>query len=133
MYFNHKNRLGDVSYNLIDRNLVVYENHWLQKYKIPYLNINSAQKDVYANQIYFDNRIDDFTICFSESNKISLHDYYQLKEAQPNNQCLTESVRHPMTIAFDKNPRFITTAVPGEIMSALISRRWRLSNGIGGS
>jgi DNA helicase-2/ATP-dependent DNA helicase PcrA len=81
-YFKHKNRGGDTSYRLIDKDLVVYENHWLKKYKLPYLNFNSAQQEFYANQIYYDYKIKDIIIYRSGNYKIPLKEYYQSAEVQ---------------------------------------------------
>ncbi|MDQ0049247.1 DNA helicase-2/ATP-dependent DNA helicase PcrA [Paenibacillus polymyxa] len=81
-FSKHKNREGDTSYRLIDKSLVVYDTHWLKKYKIPYLNHNSSGQDVYANQIYYDHKINDIMIYYSENYKLSLKEYYQLTEVQ---------------------------------------------------
>lgn len=81
-FSKHKNREGDISYRLIDKSLVFYDNHWLKKYKLPYLNYTSSGQDVYANQIYYDYKINDIIIHYSENYKISLKDYYQLNEVQ---------------------------------------------------
>ncbi|MGF7048250.1 DNA helicase-2/ATP-dependent DNA helicase PcrA [Paenibacillus sp. DS2015] len=81
-YFKHKNRGVDASYRLVDKNLVVYENHWLKKYKLPYMNLNSSGQDVYAHQIYYDYKINDIVIFYSENYKLPLKEYYQLTTVQ---------------------------------------------------
>ncbi|MET3846979.1 ATP-dependent helicase [Paenibacillus sp. OAE614] len=81
-YFKHKNRGGDASYRLVDKSLAIYKNHWLEKYKLPYMNLNSSGKDVYAHQIYYDYKIKDIIIYYSENYKLPLKEYYQLTRVQ---------------------------------------------------
>ncbi len=81
-YFKHKNRAGDTSYRLIDKNLAVFDSHWLKKYKLPYMNLNSTNQDVFANQIYYDYKINDLIIYHSENQKIPLKEYYESAEVQ---------------------------------------------------
>lgn len=81
-YSKHKNKRGDTSYRLIDKNLTVFENHWLKKYKLPYMNLNSTRQDFYANQVYYDYKIKDIIIYHSENYKIPLKEYYQSAEVQ---------------------------------------------------
>lgn len=100
-FSKHKNREGDTSYRLIDKSLVVYDNHWLKKYKLPYLNHTSSSQDVYANQIYYDHKINDIIIHYSENYKISLKDYYQLNEVQEFIQSFREKKGNKHLLSFE--------------------------------
>lgn len=81
-YFKHKDRAGDTSYRLIDKNLAVFDSHWLKKYKLPFMNLNSTKQDIYANQIYYDYKINDLIIYHSENHKVPLKEYYEFAEVQ---------------------------------------------------
>ncbi|MGQ8871158.1 UvrD-helicase domain-containing protein [Paenibacillus sp. TSA_86.1] len=81
-HFRHKDRGGDTSYRLIDKNLDVFDNHWLKKYKLPYTNFSSTRQDFYANQVYYDHEINDLVIYKSESHKFTLKEYYESVEVQ---------------------------------------------------
>ncbi|MEK4850686.1 DEAD/DEAH box helicase [Paenibacillus sp. FSL H7-0756] len=81
-FFKHKNQSGDKSYRLVDKNLEVFDNHWLKKYKLPYTNNNAGRHDYYANQIYFDYQINDVILHQSENQKTSLKDLYNSIEFQ---------------------------------------------------
>ncbi|MEK5358055.1 ATP-dependent helicase [Paenibacillus sp. FSL L8-0709] len=100
-FSKHKNREGDTSYRLIDKSLVVYDNHWLKKYKLPYLNLASSSQDVYANQIYYDHKINDIIIHYSENYKLSLKDYYKLTEVQEFIQSVREKRGNKHLLSFE--------------------------------
>ncbi|CAM4044403.1 ATP-dependent helicase [Cohnella lubricantis] len=100
-YFKHKNRGGDTSYRLIDKNLDVHGNHWLKKYKLPYMNLNSMGPDVYANQIYYNYKINDFVIYYSENYKLPLKEYYQLTEVQEFIQNFRKKNGNNQLLGFD--------------------------------
>lgn len=81
-YSKHKNRSGDTSYMLIDKNMEIFDNHWLKKYELPYTNRNTTHQYSYANQIYYDHENKDIIIYNSESNKFTLKEYYESAEFQ---------------------------------------------------
>ncbi|MCE3202457.1 UvrD-helicase domain-containing protein [Paenibacillus sonchi] len=81
-FFKHKNRDGDKSYRLVDKNLEVFDNHWLKKYKLPYTNNNAGRHEFYANQIYFDNKINDVILYQSETKKTPLKEFYNSSDFQ---------------------------------------------------
>lgn len=81
-YFQRNSEDGDRSYRLIDKNLMIFNNHWLEKYKLPYTNINASKQDAYANQLYFDYETNDFILYYSESIKFSLREYYNTDKFQ---------------------------------------------------
>ncbi|NWL87811.1 hypothetical protein DMN77_09375 [Paenibacillus sp. 79R4] len=100
-YFKHKNRDGDTSYRLIDKNLDIFNNHWLKKYELPYTDINSLRQYSYANQLYYDYHINDLIIYHSENHKISLKEYYDSAEVQKFIQNYREKSGNSHSLGFD--------------------------------
>lgn len=82
-YFSHRNQNNDVSYTLIDKNIEVHSNHWLKNYLLPIKYITrTGNKEIYANQIYYDYKIKDYIIHISEDTKVSLTNYYNSETFQ---------------------------------------------------
>lgn len=100
-YFKHKNRDGDTSYRLIEKNLNIFNNHWLKKYELPYTNINSLRQYSYANQLYYDYQINDLIIYHSENHKVSLKEYYDSAEVQEFIQNYREKSRNSHSLGFN--------------------------------
>ncbi|MFB5678097.1 UvrD-helicase domain-containing protein [Paenibacillus terreus] len=100
-YFKHKNRDGDTSYRLIDKNLDIFNNHWLKKYELPYTNINPSKQYSYANQLYYDYNINDLIIYHSENHKVSLKEYYDSAGVQEFIQNYREKSGNSHSLGFD--------------------------------
>ncbi len=83
-YFAHKNQNNDTSYALIDKHLDIYKNHWIENYVLPiqYITSNNQKINIYANQIYYDYKVNDYIIHIPEDIEISLTNYYNSEKFQ---------------------------------------------------
>lgn len=83
-YFKHKKESIDTTYRLIDKDVDVHENHWLNNYALPIQKIIDSKKrtKLFANQVYFNPKIKDFVIRLSENAQMSLTDYYNSDKVQ---------------------------------------------------
>lgn len=74
---------GDYSLKLIDTDLNIFTNHWLQKYKcsIPYISKSGKKTDIFANQIFYDERKEDFYIKIDKI-KLLVDEYYNSEQMQ---------------------------------------------------
>ncbi|KRE73924.1 UvrD-helicase domain-containing protein [Paenibacillus sp. Soil750] len=90
-YFNHKKIGDDTSFRLVDKSVDVFNNHWLVKYKIsiPYVTSAGHSGDLYANQIYFDFKSNDYIIFIPDNIKMSVTEYYN----SPGFSAYVESIR----------------------------------------
>lgn len=75
------------SYSVIDKDLSIYNNHWLQNYKVPfpYITKNNNRIEIYAHQIYYDHKIGDFIIYlpnFKSNFTIPFKEYYNSESFQ---------------------------------------------------
>lgn len=74
---------GDYSLKLIDSDLNIINNPWLKKYKcsIPYINKSGKRTDIFANQIFYDEKSGDFYIKIDKI-YISINEYYDSQQMQ---------------------------------------------------
>lgn len=83
-YFKHKKEGNDATYRLVDKDLDVYNNHWLNHYTLPIPKIINSKKrtQFFANQVYYNPQIKDFVLRLSENTQMSLTDYYNSDKVQ---------------------------------------------------
>ncbi|MFF2484688.1 UvrD-helicase domain-containing protein [Paenibacillus sp. NPDC058071] len=83
-FFNHKLKDIDTTYKLIDKDIEIFNNHWLSNYVLPIPRVisNNKQMKIFANQVYFNPQIKDFIIRLSENSQISLTNYYNSDKFQ---------------------------------------------------
>lgn len=74
---------GDYSLKLIDSDLNIINNPWLKKYKcsIPYIGKSGKRTDIFANQIFYDEKSGDFYIKIDKI-YISINEYYDSQQMQ---------------------------------------------------
>lgn len=74
---------GDYSLKLIDADLNAVTNPWLKKYKcsIPYIGKNGKRTDIFANQIFYDEKNRNFYIKIDKI-YLSINEYYDIQQMQ---------------------------------------------------
>ncbi|MDT8718884.1 ATP-dependent helicase [Clostridium sp. 19966] len=80
---NYTGKNGDHSLRLIDSDLSIFSNPWLQKYKcsIPYISKSGRRSDIYAHQILFDWSKKNFYIKIDQT-CLSIGEYYESEQMQ---------------------------------------------------
>ena len=93
---------GDFSLKIIDNDLNAYTNHWLQKYKcsIPYISKNGKRITIFAHQIFYDEKKEDFYIKFDKI-IFSVTDFYQSRQMQKHIKDNRKKYNNPNY--YDKN------------------------------
>ncbi|MFT5872451.1 MAG: DNA helicase-2/ATP-dependent DNA helicase PcrA [Clostridium sp.] len=73
----------DHSFRIIDRDIDIFKNHWLQKYKckIPYISSSGNMMDIFAHQIAYDWRKEELIIKTDRICKV-VNEYYDSKNFQ---------------------------------------------------
>ena len=79
-----KGKEGDFSFHIIDKNMPVYTNHWLEKYScgVSYIDSKEKWKNIYAHQIGYDMMKEDFHFIIGKYSTEWLNDYYKSKSLQ---------------------------------------------------
>lgn len=79
-----KGKDGDFSFRIIDRNLPIYKNHWLEKYKckVSYIDSQSRWNPILAHQMGYDFEKKDFYFNVGKYKMEWLSEYYTSRSMQ---------------------------------------------------
>lgn len=93
------------SYLLVDKDINVNTNYWMNKYELPvqYIINNKKKVKIYAHQIYYDYKISDYIIHLPlfEDKKLSLESYYNSPQFQSFVNELREKKQMPWLLQLD--------------------------------
>lgn len=78
MFYRTQPEIGDKSFRIIDANIDLYDNQWLQNYK---LDFPLSNRQIYANQLIYLSGRRDWFVGYGE-NSISVTELYNLDETQ---------------------------------------------------
>lgn len=78
MFYRTQPEIEDKSFRIIDANIDLYDNQWLQNYK---LDFPLSNRQIYANQLIYLSGRRDWFVGYGE-NSISVTDLYNLEETQ---------------------------------------------------
>ena len=79
-----KGKNGDFSFNIIDKDMPVYTNHWLEKYKcdVSYIDLKGQWKPILAHQMGYDIWKKDFYFASGKNSTKWLKEYYKSDSLQ---------------------------------------------------
>jgi DNA helicase-2/ATP-dependent DNA helicase PcrA len=82
-FFQRDSEILDKSFSVIDKNTKIYDNTWLNNYKLNF-PIPPRMSPIYANQISFQFGDNKWYIYFGEGNSIDISEYYEQSAIQEN-------------------------------------------------
>lgn len=102
IYIKNNKSETNRSYSLIEKDTSVFNNSWLTKYKFKtqYLTNSGGKLDIYAHQVYYDNKIEDFIINLFNTS-VSLKEYYESKVYQDFVQALRAEKQQPWLLQYE--------------------------------
>ncbi len=102
MFIKNNKSESNRSYSLIEKDTSVFNNSWLTKYKFKtqYLTNDGGKINIYAHQVYYDNKIEDFII-YLGNNSVTLRAYYESEVFQDFVQDLRTEKQQPRLLQYN--------------------------------